>query len=509
MMRSVFLPGLSLLLLVAGCQTLSISNQDIEPTKSRGSVSNTQNPFDLDWEDRSVFQANLIPSEHETLSNSDGMSDYRLDIEIADDLNSLTGRLKIRFTNQEEISLEQLYLRLFANIMAGGSSISNLMLDGEPSNYTLELLNSAVHIPLSSPLDPGESLLLEMDFETIIPEEMSGNYGLFGHFEDLLVLQVFFPLIPVFDDEGWNVEIPPPHGDLTYLDPSYFVVRVSAPEELTLITTGVEIDRVIKDDRQSLTIAAGPARDFYLAASEKFEARSEEIEGTKVNSYAFPEQEEGASLALQFSLNALKNFNKRLGPYPYAELDVISTSMQALGMEYPGVIAISNELYDPDGKLYGAPAPIILESTVAHEVAHQWFYNTVANDQIDEPWMDEAIVQYATGLYYKDQYGERGMQGYRQSWIDRWDRVEKADIPIGLPSEDYDGTTYGAIVYGRGPLFLDALAERLGVEVFDDFLRDYYTQNKWGIGTGESFRQLAEENCQCDLQGLFEEWVYE
>ncbi len=87
--------------------------------------------------------------------------------------------------------------------------------------------------------------------------------------------------------------------------------------------------------------------------------------------------------------------------------------------------------------------------------------------------------------------------------------MEKADIPIGLPSEDYDGTTYGAIVYGRGPLFLDALAERLGVEVFDDFLRDYYTQNKWGIGTGESFRQLAEENCQCDLQGLFEEWVYE
>ena len=178
-------------------------------------------------------------------------------------------------------------------------------------------------------------------------------------------------------------------------------------------------------------------------------------------------------------------------------------------MEYPGVIAVSDNLYDPDGTLYGAPASVILESTIAHEVAHQWFYNTVANDQIDEPWMDEAIVQYATGLYYQDQYGDQGMQGYRQSWIDRWDRVEKADIPIGLPSEDYDGTAYGAIIYGRGPLFLDALAELMGEEVFNNFLRDYYTQNKWGIGTSDSFRYLAEGHCRCDLQAIFEEWVYE
>ena len=258
-MKKLFIPSMGLLLLITSCQVLSASDQDIESKDSRGQASSTENPFDLEWNNRTIFQINLIPSEQEILSNSEGMSAYHLDVAIADDLNSLTGHSEIRYTNNEETSLDELYLRLFPNIMAGESSISNLTLDGEMAETTSELLDSAVRIHLSTPLDPGESVILEMDFETIIPEEMGGNYGLFGHFEDILVLQEFFPLIPVFDDEGWNVEIPPPHGDVTFLDPSYFIVRVRAPEELTIIASGVEIDRITKDDHQSLTFAAGPS----------------------------------------------------------------------------------------------------------------------------------------------------------------------------------------------------------------------------------------------------------
>ena len=85
-----------------------------------------------------------------------------------------------------------------------------------------------------------------------------------------------------------------------------------------------------------------------------------------------------------------------------------------------------------------------------------------------------------------------------------------AEIPIGLPSGEYtDQTEYGAIVYGRGPIFMARLAERMGQEEFDAFLRDYYESHEWGIGTGETFEELAEEHCRCDLGPLFEEWVYE
>jgi aminopeptidase N len=172
-------------------------------------------------------------------------------------------------------------------------------------------------------------------------------------------------------------------------------------------------------------------------------------------------------------------------------------------------VGIARELYDPEEEIGGVPSQIMLEGTVAHEVAHQWFYNVIGNDQIDEPWLDEALAQYATWLYYVDVYGEANAQGYRRSWEDRWSRVDRADIPIGLPTGAYVDQEYSAIVYGRGPLFIAALAEEMGIESFDKFLQDYYETHKWGISTTDSFRQLAEDHCQCDLSVLFETWVYE
>ena len=286
-------------------------------------------------------------------------------------------------------------------------------------------------------------------------------------------------------------------------------MRVTAPASLTVVASGIVVEREYEADNQVLTFGAGPARDFYLVASENYTAISETVGETTVNSYAIPERADGAELALEFATGALKSYNERFGPYPYTEFDVVSTPMLALGMEYPGIVAIALNLYDPNEKVRGLPSQVTLEGTVTHEVAHQWFYNAVGNDQVDEPWLDEAVVQYVTGLYHLDAGGERAARSWRDSWYHRWDRVDRADIPIGMPVEAYEGREYGAIVYGRGPLFIAALAEEMGQETFDEFLRDYYESHKWSIGTSETFRQLAEYHCKCDLTALFEEWVYE
>jgi aminopeptidase N len=348
-----------------------------------------------------------------------------------------------------------------------------------------------------------------MAFAVAAPIGQGGTYGLFGYSDGILALDEAYPHIPVYDDEGWNAEPPIPNGDITYLDASFYVVAVSAPAHLTLVATGVRIDEQLDGGTQIVTFAAGPARDFYLAASDRFEVTTATVGETAVNSYAFPEHQEHSEYALQVASAALASFSQRFGVYPYTELDILALPMGgALGIEYPGVIGLSLALYDPNAQVSGLPAIDVLESTTAHEVAHQWFYNVVGNDQIDDPWLDEAVVQYATYLYYVDMYGERGAQGYRESWVRRWDRVDGADIPIGMSTGDYDPREYGAIVYGRGPLFVEALAEEMGRDVFDRFLREYYVSHAWSVGTPDSFRGTAEDQCQCDLGRLFEDWVY-
>jgi aminopeptidase N len=461
------------------------------------------------WDDRTVFQNGLIEAERGVLDGIPGASVYHIDLVISEDLLLLEGQQTVHYTNQEDKPLDEIYFRLFPNTAGGRITISSAKVDEADVETLYEFEDSALRVPLPGPLPPGDQLDLQLDFQVEVAQEMAGNYGLFGYFDGVLVLDEFYPVIPVYDDEGWNVEVPPPNGDVTYYDASFYLVRVTAPVDLTIVASGIETGREDSGESQTVSFAAGPARDFYLAASERFTVVSGVAGETKVNSYAFPEWIEGAKLALQLVTASLTSFSERLGTYPYTEFDVVSTPMMALGMEYPAMTAITLREYDPDETISGLPSQIMLESTVAHEVAHQWFYNVVGNDQVDEPWMDEALVQYLTGRYYVDTYGEEAFQSYRDSWVYRWQRVEQAEIPIGLPSAAYAENAYGAIVYGRGPIFVEALAKEMGQDKFDAFMRDYYQSHKWGIGTGEAFRELAEAHCQCDLTTLFEEWVYE
>jgi aminopeptidase N len=466
------------------------------------------NPLDTAWDDRTSFRKGLINAEQDVLNRLPGASVYHIDLRISDDYAVLQGTQQVRFTNQETQPLDEVYFRLFANAIGGKATVSDVKVDGQGVEPVYESQNTAVRVPLAAPLPPGQQIVIQMGFKVQVPKELGGSYGLLSYLDGVLALDSFYPSIPAYDDKGWYAAPPPPNADLTYADASFYLVRVTAPAKLKLATSGIEIHREAQGNRQVITFAAGPARDFYIAASETYVVLSETLGETRVNSYASAERAEAAKQALRNAVAALKTFSARFGAYPYTEFDVAAISMLALGIEYPGITGITLKAYDPGNTISGLPAPAILESTVAHEVGHQWFYSTVGNDQVNEPWLDEAVTQYVTGLYYEDMYGQAGAQSYRASWESRWARVNRANIPIGLPVAGYTENEYSPIVYGRGPIVLMGMAQKIGQETFDAFLREYYTAHKWGIGTGAAFEQLLERQCQCDLTPIFKEQVY-
>jgi hypothetical protein len=466
-------------------------------------------PLDTPWGDRSIFKDGLIPSEQVWLDELQGATEYHIDLEISADLLTLEGKEEVLYTNREDIPLNEIYFQLFPNITGGVSSVFEVTVNDQSVEPEYMFIDSAVRIPFNPALPAGESVIITMDFTVEVALEMGGNFGLFGYFDGVLVLDAFYPVIPVYNEEGWNVGIPPRNGDITFFDASFYLLRVNAPDNLIIIASGSEVGRVTEEGKQTVTYAAGPARDFYIAASEDFIVSSEVVGQTTINSYTISNAKEGGLAALQFATDATKIFNVRFGTYPYSEMDLVSTPMQALGIEYPGIMAMALPLYNPTQTISGLPYPIVLESTVAHEVAHQWFYNIIGNDQLDEPWLDEALAQYLTGLYYSDVHGEAVASDYRGSWDSRWSRVDYAEIPIGLPSGAYSSEAYSPIVYGRGPLFIAALAKEIGQDTLDLVLRDYYQTYQWGIGTSAGFRDAAESGCQCDLTEIFEAWVYD
>jgi hypothetical protein len=460
------------------------------------------------WEERSIYADTLIGSEQAILSGLPGATVYHLEIEIDESLLAVRGREALLYTNRADVPLEEIYLRLFPNIFGGSSTVSDVTVNDQPVTPVLELNDSALRIPMEPALTPGEQVVISLTFALTIPTTPTGNYGAYATINNVMALAHFYPMVSVYDDEGWNIEIAPPAGDVVYAEASFYRARITAPADLVLVTTGNIIEQQTVGEQQIVTAVAGPARDFYLAGSPYFVPLTGQSGESTVISYAFREHADRGREMLDYAIYAMDLYAEMFGPYPYTELEFASTSNEALGIEYPGVFVNSMFLYTPEQE-YSVPDSYYMESTTVHETSHQWFYNVVGNDQLDEPWLDEALAQYATYLYFVDRYGAEEAEEFYSTFSLRWERgSNNADLPIGLPVSSYIGPQYSGIIYGRGPLFFATLQEELGAATFAAFLKDYYRSYQWGIATTEGFRSLAEQHCACDLTTLFEAWVY-
>ena len=504
-MKKIHASFLASVRLSASLCLILVSCSITQPSATPGSTATSiPDPLNTSWDDRSIFKNGLVASEQPVLDGLNGAIIYHLDIKIGEDMLHVTGVEEVRYTNTETAPLNEIQFRLFPNILGGKLTVSNLTIDGKSTQPRYALQNSLMIVPLSTPLEPGQNTVLRMEYAVTVPDEVELNYGVLAYYDDVLAFAHAYPMICVYNEDGWNAELPPQDGDVTFADAAFYIVRITAPAGLTLVTSGREVSHVEAGQVQALTVASGPARDFYLVASSTYEEVSQTFGEVTIHSYAEKDSLKGAQFALETASKALQVFSERYAPYPYTELDIVATPNLALGIEYPGMIAITTRIYD----IGDDPSDSYMEGTVAHEVGHQWFYNLVGDDQLDDPWLDESLTQFITLQYFSDTYGLRGEQGFRSSLEGRWGRVNKADIPIGLPVAGYKGAEYGAIVYGRGPLFFVALRDQIGEIAFDAFLKDYTETLSWGISTPEQLQSLAEKHCSCDLQPLFEQWVY-
>ena len=496
-------------LFISACQLFSSApSQQAEPAPENPPTTESDSPkpeAPID-DEFALFRDGLVQSQQELLDTLSGASMYSIQFTIQDDIINTDGMAEVHYTNRESVPLEEVQFRLLPNALSGEMKVASVRVNDQPFEPLYELQGSLMRVPLYQPLQPGESVDIAIQFSVTVPSTIESNYGILAYYDGVLTLAHSYPMIAVYDDEGWNAEIPPNQGDPTYADASFFNVTVDAPGDLVLVGSGRETSREENGSRQIVTYAAGPARDFYLAASADYEVTSQTVGEVTFNSYAFKGMEEGAQMAIDVSVASFDFFGELYTPYPYTEYDIVSTPTYALGIEYPGVIAITDRIYDIDNSTYDTSNTIMMETTVAHEAGHQWFYNLVGNDQLDEPWLDESLTQFVTWQYYADRYGKSGSNGFEESLYSRWSRVYE-NIPIGMPVAEYEGSTYSAIIYGRGAFFFEALRDEMGEENFDAFMTDYVVSNSWGIGTGENMKELAEKHCKCDLTKLFNQWV--
>lgn len=412
---------------------------------------------------------------------------------------ALTGTAEIAFTNTSGDVWEKLCLR---DYMAANLEEANHMMDppaytpgsiravrdgrGNDLTFTVDEDPSVVWVELPEPLAAGERMTLTVDYETAIP---SGGTRLCcfpaGDLSEwtkqVICLSQAYPVLAAYLEDGWNTAPYFTDGECFFSPCGSVTMDLTLPEGYTAISTGSEEQA---DGVWHLT--AENVRDFGVIASNAYEVVTTQYQGVAINSWYYAgadnDRQQG-EISLQAALDAVAAFSEAWGACPYDELDVVQAPYNYGGMEYPGMVRIS------DSMAYRLDEEESLRLDVAHETAHQWFYACVGNDQYREAWLDESFAAYGE-LVYLESLGASEDELAAKVAEKEGTLVEQY---INLPYGEYgDYTGYVQAVYKTGCIFLWELRGAMGKEAFDDFLRSWYEGHEFEEVTTKEFREAVE-----------------
>jgi hypothetical protein len=157
----------------------------------------------------------------------------------------------------------------------------------------------------------------------------------------------------------------------------------------------------------------------------------------------------------------------------------------------------------------------LLEMTIAHEVAHQWWAIAVGSDSVRAPFVDESLANYSAVVYFEDRHGrtsaEKMIDMHLKTPYSMARLLGSRDAPANLPTAGYEGNLqYAAAVYGKGALYYEALRRAVGDPVFFSSLREYYSKYRGSLAGPRALLDIVRAKAPAaDVDGLYRRWVEE
>ena len=448
---------------------------------------------------------------------------YDMTLQLDTDNNIIAGYEDVVITNTSKTALPQIEFRYYAEANASESEI--LSISNAETNESLVLCNGfddtaffAV-IP-GDGLAPGQTMTLRIQFATVIPKADDR----FGYHEEkdlgkMYILTFWAPQLAICDNGIWDSSPYFDEGESTYNMMSDYTVHLTAPADYVVAASGRQTTV-----GETTTIEAPKVREMAIVLCNFMERTTETESGVAIHTYR-PSFEKYHALYDVIAANAkesIKLYSSLIGPYIYDELDVVPSFISEGGMEMPGLILEGL----PSGGRDVIPGEYYYSAiTVAHEIAHQWFYCAIGNDQYNEPWLDESFATYYSSFVYHktendalklaDEEEQSFADAYVSMMYDKetnpssdvyWDDALSVQY-INLPCSSYDEEGYGMYVYNEGGYFLDKLSAQMG-DSFSAMMSDWYQKNKYGIVHGSDFvKIILQYDASEEVKALINKYI--
>lgn len=458
------------------------------------------------------------------LSLSKNLTTYNISINLNTDTHSAQVNQQVDYINNTNSILKNLKFHLYVQNFKEGATntvvsstnlnnaypngmsyssfeITRILVGDTDINFDLQgEYKDILSIDLPDSLMPENRIEIKMEYNFTLPNCCHR----FGYGENTINLGNFYPILCVYENDEFSTNSYNPNGDPFYSDMANYCVDITAPQQFIVAGTGEKTVTNLDNNQAKTTFKANLVRDFCLVLSNKFEVISKKVNNTKIEYYYFADI--NASENLQAGVDAIKTFSKLFGDYPYSTFSIVKTDFVYGGMEYPNLVMISSNIDNLDD----------YKNVIIHETAHQWWYGMVGNDEFTYPWLDEALTEFSTLLFYDNNTDynlthktmiENCKENYTLFITVYEDVLGNIDTSMRAVNEYSTEPEYTYCTYVKGNLMFESLYQLVGKDKFLKSLCEYFNTYKYTNTTPDNLITSFEKICKQNLSNFFDSWI--
>ena len=493
---------------------------------------------------------------------------YHIRARLDTSAHRIVGRERVTYLNRSPDTLDRMAVHLRQNLFrgasarrasvpeTGGMTLDRVTVQGTPLAATADTAavgyrveGTVAWLRLPSPLPPGDSLSLRMDWNYAVPPAPAD--GRQGREARLYYAGYWYPQIAVYDDvDGWVAE--PYTGQAEfYMGQADYDVRLSVPAHWRVGATGQlrnapavlsersrrrlrrarrtgdvvslldrgergtgRATRAAGDSLVTWHFTAESVRDFAWGASDRYlwDATRALVPGAQsapdtvmIHSLYRPHEAAAAwPRAAEYTAQAVSVLSETLRPYPYPTMTSMEGILRGGGMEYP-MVTIMRPWADT----------LKLAGDLMHEVGHMWVPMEVGTNEKRYVWMDEGLTQFNTAQGMKQIYGpgprpsgraSDSETGQRQTYL----RIARQgyEVPLMRHGDEIPASLYFDLPYDKAAQVLKALRGVLGPSTFRR-ARRAFRDRWWGRHpTPYDFFNTVADVAERDLSWFWTTWFY-